>query len=390
MTDAPVLPAALPRPVFRGDLGGQRPRTLPTLGGDAWLVLAVVALLGLSVVMVFNVSWFWGEKDFGDPLHFFRRHLISIALGVAAAAVMSRIPSELWRRAAYPVLLLVVVALVLVLLPGLGIEANGARRWFHVGPLSLQPSEAAKFAMVLFLAHSLAKKGERVRELRLGLVPHCLVAGLLGALLLLEPDFGAAVLIGGVLVFMLFAAGVPLRHLGLLASGLVPLVAWEAMRAGYRWQRIMAFLNPDQDILGRGHQLHQSFIAFGSGQLWGAGLGASKQKLFFLPAAHTDFIYAVIGEELGLAGAALVLLLFAIVAWRGFRIAVRHPEPFAAHLAFGTTVLLVLQGVFNMAVVLGCLPTKGLTLPFVSYGGSAMILALAEVGVLLALAREAG
>jgi cell division protein FtsW len=340
--------------------------------------------------MVFNVSWFWAEKDFGDPLHFFRRHVTSIALGVIAAAGTSRISSETWRRAAYPVLLVVVVALVLVLLPGLGVAANGARRWFHVGPMSLQPSEAAKFAMVLFLAHSLAKKGERVREIRLGLVPHCAVAALLGVLLLLEPDFGTAVLVGGVLVLMLFAAGVPGRHLALLGAGVLPLVAWEAIRAGYRWQRIVAFLNPDDDILGRGHQLHQSVIAFGSGQLWGAGLGASKQKLFFLPAAHTDFIYSVIGEELGLMGALLVLALFGIVAWRGFRIAVRHPEPFAGLLAFGTTVLLVLQGVINMAVVLGCLPTKGLTLPFISYGGSAMIMALAEIGVLLALAREAG
>jgi cell division protein FtsW len=359
-------------------------------GGDPWLVLAAVALIGLGVVMVFNVSYFFAQDHFGDPLLFFRKHLLSIGLGLAAGVLTSRLSSDTYRRLAYPLLLGVLAALVLVLVPGIGIMRGGARRWLHLGPLTLQPSEVAKFALVLFLARSVTKKGPRVREFTLGIVPHCLVGGVLAALVLLEHDFGTAALAVSLLIFMLFAGGVRLWHLGALGIGTVPLLGLGLVLAPYRIRRLAAFLSPDQDPLGMGHQLRQSLIGFGSGGLWGVGLGESQQKMFFLPAAHTDFIFSVIGEELGLAGALLVVALFAAVAARGFRIAVRHPDEFASLLAFGTTLLLVLQGAINMAVVLGCLPTKGLTLPFVSYGGSAMVAVLAETGVLLALAREAG
>ena len=388
---ATTIPAPLPvRPVFRGELEGQRPRAIGNLGGDMWLVLAVVALLSLGVVMVFNVSYFYGQEHFGDPFYFFRKHLTSLGLGMCACFTMSRLSSETYRRLAYPLLGVVLVALVLVLVPGLGVMRSGARRWFQAGPLSIQPSEVAKFAAVLFLARSISKKGSRVREFKMGVVPHVMVIGLMAGLLLLEPDFGTCVLAASILIFMLFVGGVRVTHIGVLASGVLPLAVYEVFHAGYRMKRIFAFLDPDQDPLGIGHQLRQSFIAFGSGGLWGVGLGESRQKLFYLPAAHTDFIFSVIGEELGLLGVFVVLSLFGVVAWRGFRAAYRHPDEFASLLAFGTTLLLVLQGAINAAVVLGCLPTKGLALPFISYGGSAMIAALAEAGVLLALAREAG
>jgi cell division protein FtsW len=387
----PARPAAPPpRPAFRGPLAGQRPRAFGLLGGDPWLLLAVAALVGLSVVMVFNVSYFYGEERFGDSLLFFRKHLLSIALGTVVGTIASRLPAETYRRAAYPMLVVVLVALVLVLVPGIGLARGGARRWIHLGPLSLQPSELAKFAVVLYLARSLVKKADRVERFTVGVVPHCLVVGLIAALALLEPDFGTAVLCGGLLAGMLYVGGVPGRFLLLPGAAVLPALALLVMREGYRWKRILGFLNPESDPLGINFQLKQSFIAFGSGGLWGIGLGESRQKMFYLPEAHTDFIFSVVGEELGLAGALLVLGLFAVLAVRGFRIAFRHSDPFASLLAFGVTLSLVLQGVVNVGVVLGCLPTKGLALPFMSYGGSAMIASLAQVGVLLALARDTG
>jgi cell division protein FtsW len=385
-----AAPRTAATPLFRGPLAGQRPRIRGALGGDPWLVLAVAALVGLSIVMVFNISYFYGQDRFGDSLLFFRKHLLSIVLGTIVAILTSRVSSERYRRAAYPLLIIVFVGLVLVLIPGVGVVRGGARRWLHIGPLGFQPSELAKFAVVLFLSTSLVKKGDRVATFQYGIVPHYLVVGLVAGLVLLEPDFGTAALAGTLLVVMLFVGGVPARLLAMPALGVPPALLLMIWRAPYRWARIVAFLNPDSDPLGVNFQLKQSFIAFGSGGLWGVGLGESRQKMFYLPEAHTDFLFSVIGEELGLLGALVVLALFGIVAVRGFRIAIRHPDRFGSLLAFGVTTSLVLQGVVNAGVVLGCLPTKGLALPFLSYGGSAMIVALAQIGVLLALAREAG
>jgi cell division protein FtsW len=381
---------AIPAPAFRGPLGGQRLRVTGTLGGDPWLVLAVAALVALGVVMVFNVSYFPGRERFGDSLQFFRKHVLSIVLGTGLAVVAARLPVETYRRLAYPLLLVSLVALVAVLLPGIGVARGGARRWLSLGPLNLQPSELAKLAVVLYLAASLVRKRDRLASFTRGVLPHCLVVGTVAGLILLEPDFGTTALVGGLLVLMLYVGGVPLRHLALPALAALPLVVWAVSTSGYRVKRFLAFMNPDLDPLGMNFQLKQSFIAFGSGGLWGVGLGESRQKMFYLPEAHTDFIFSVVGEELGLAGVILVLGLFAVVGARGFRLALRHPDPFASLLAFGVTLSLVLQCVVNVGVVLGCLPTKGLALPFLSYGGSAMLVALAQTGVLVALARETG
>jgi len=358
------------------------------LGGDPWLLVAVAALVGLGVVMVFNVSYFYAQERFGDALVFFRKHLASIGLGVVAMVAASRLPSESYRRAAVPLLVIACVALVVVLLPGVGVVRGGARRWFHVGPLGIQPSELAKFAVVLYLAHSLTRKGERLASFTYGALPHFLVVGAIAGLVLLEPDFGTAALLVGLLGCMLFTGGVPLRFLLAPAVLVVPGLALAIWKEPYRAKRLIAFWYPDLDPLGVNFQLKQSFLAFGSGGVWGVGLGESRQKMFYLPEAHTDFIFSVVGEELGLIGALVVLALFGLLASRGFRIAVRHPDRFASLLAFGVTLSLVMQAGVNAGVVLGCLPTKGLALPFLSYGGSAMLAALAQVGVLLALARE--
>jgi cell division protein FtsW len=391
VTGAETLDAALePRPTFRGQLSNQRPRLVMTFAGDPWLLMAVAALIGLGMIMVFNVSYFPGGDDFGDPLHFFRKHLVSIVLGLALCAGASRISSQTYRKVAYPILAVAIVAMLAVLVPGVGVNRSGAQRWIPLGPLSFQPSELAKMALVLYLACSLARKGERVREFWFGVVPHCLVIAFLACLCLLEPDFGTAALSMGLLGAMLFAAGARLTHLGAFVAAALPALIYLAIMEPYRWKRFMSFLDCNDDPRGVGFQLCQALIAFGSGGVSGVGLGQGQQKMYYLPAAHTDFIFSVIGEELGLMGAALVVGLFVVVALRGFRIAGRHPDDFAGLLAFGVTALLVMQAALNVGVALGVLPTKGLTLPFVSYGGSAMMIAMMEVGILLALAREAG
>ncbi len=390
MTGAQSLDAALePRPTFRGPLANQKPRLVVNFGPDPWLLLGVAALVGLGAIMVFNVSYFHGQ-EMGDTMHFFRKHVTSIVLGLVGAAITSRIPSERLRRLAYPLLVVAIVMLVAVLVPGIGARRSGAQRWFPLGPISFQPTEIAKFAVVLYLAASLVRKGERMREFGFGIVPHLIVVGAIAGLSLLEPDFGTAVLVMVLMMAMLFVGGASPMQLGLLCSGVLPLFAWVVVVEPYRLARVLTFLDYTKDPQGMGFQLLQSLIAFGSGGVSGVGLGQSEQKMFFLPAAHTDFIFSVIGEEFGLVGAVLVVGLFVVVGARGLRIAARHPDPFASFLAFGTTVLIVLQGALNIGVVLGCLPTKGLTLPFISYGGSAMMIVLAEVGILLSLAREAG
>ncbi len=390
MTGAETLESALePRPTFRGPLGNQKPRLVVNFGPDPWLLLGVAALVGLGAIMVFNVSYFHGQ-EMGDTMHFFRKHVTSIVLGIVAAFVTSRISSERIRQIAYPLLGVAVLMLVAVLIPGIGARRSGAQRWFPLGPLSFQPTEVAKFAVVVYLAASLVRKGERIRDFVNGVVPHCLVVGFVAGLSLLEPDFGTAALVTAILFMMLYVGGARVWQLGSMFAAVLPLVVVVVIVEPYRLARVLTFLDYTKDPQGMGFQLLQSLISFGSGGVSGVGLGQSEQKMFFLPAAHTDFIFSVIGEELGLIGAGVVMALFILVGARGLRIAARHPDPFASLLAFGTTVLIVLQGALNIGVVLGCLPTKGLALPFISYGGSAMMIVLAEVGVLLSLAREAG
>jgi len=379
------------RPALQGTLlTGQRPRRAASFLTDPWLVLGIGLLLSLSLVIVFDVSYFQAKESYGDPLYFFRKHLIAIGIGLVLAAIASRVPLALYRQAAYPLLGVSALLLVAVLIPGIGTQRGGAQRWLLLGPVMFQPSELAKLALVLYLAAAMARKGDRIREFWAGILPFCMVAGVLCGLTLLEPDFGNTVILGGVLVLMLYVAGARMMHLVMLGSVAVPFLAYQVATHPYRLKRVFAFMNPDEDPLGINFQLHQSLIAIGSGGFAGVGIGASQQKLFYVPAPHTDFIFSMIVEELGLLGAGAVVVIFATVVLRACRLARLHQDPFASLLAFGLGGLIALQAVLNLAVVLGCLPTKGLPLPFVSYGGSAMMMSLAEVGVLLALAREAG
>ncbi len=265
---------------------------------------------------------------------------------------------------------------------------GGARRWLKLGLLTVQPSELAKLSVVLYLAHSLTKKGERIEALWTGYLPHLLIVGTVAALVVVEPDFGTAVLLAAVLFVMLVANGARWRHLGTTASLVLPFVAFGAVTASYRWQRLTTFLDPWRDAQKSGFQLVQSLLAFGAGGPLGVGLGAGRQKMFYLPEAHTDFVFAVIGEELGLAGTLGVLATFALLATAGLRLAFRHVDSYAANLALAITAMIILQAGVNMAVTVGLLPTKGLALPFLSYGGSALLVNLMEVGILLSVARE--
>ncbi|HWX77089.1 MAG TPA: putative lipid II flippase FtsW [Candidatus Acidoferrales bacterium] len=355
---------------------------------DKWLFLAVAALAAVGVTMVLSTSYLYAQERFADGTYFLRKQLFAMTAGLTALVVCSLVPAATYRRLAYPVLALTFVVLVLVLIPGIGVSRGGARRWLMLSGFAFQPAEMAKLAVVLYLAHSMAKKEEMIRTFSVGVLPHLIVAGgFLGALLL-EPDFGTALILTMLLYLMLFIGGARVHHL--LATGLMalPVLIYVMLKAEYRLRRLMTFMDPWREASSSGFQIIQSLIAFGSGQLWGRGLGESRQKLFYLPEAHTDFVFSVIGEELGLLGALLVLALFGVIIARGLRLTSRIEEPFDQYLAFGLTVLLGLQALIHMGVVMGLMPTKGLVLPFISYGGSAMVINLMEAGILLGLSRR--
>jgi cell division protein FtsW len=355
---------------------------------DKWLLIAVAALLALGVTMVLSTSYLYSQERYADGTYFFRKQMMAMGAGMLLLIICSILPSTFYRRFAYPLLGVAFVVLVMVLVPGIGAHRGGARRWIMLPGFAFQPSELAKLALVIYLAHSMAKKEQMIRTFSVGVLPHLIVAGAFAGVLLLEPDFGSVLILTMLLYSMLFIGGARVHHL--LATGLMalPVLVYVMMKAEYRLRRLMTFLDPWADASGSGFHIVQSLIAFGSGQLWGRGLGESRQKLFYLPEAHTDFVYSVIGEELGLLGAVAVLALFGVIIMRGLRLTGKIEEPFDQYLAFGLTVLLGLQALIHMGVVMGLMPTKGLVLPFISYGGSAMVINLMEAGILLGLSRR--
>jgi len=358
------------------------------LAVDKWILLAVAGLLALGMTMVLSTSYLYSQERYGDGTYFFRKQLIAMGAGLIALVACSIAPSTLYRRFAYPLLAISFIILVMVLIPGLGVNRGGARRWIMFPGFAFQPSELAKLSIVFYLAHSMAKKADMIRTFSVGVLPHLIISGAFAGLLLLEPDFGTALILTMVLYFMLFIGGVRVSHLLSTALLALPVLVYVMMTAEYRLRRLMTFLDPWSDATGSGFHVIQSLIAFGSGQFFGRGLGESRQKLFYLPEAHTDFVYSVIGEELGLLGALAVLSLFGVIIVRGLRLTAKIEEPFDQYLAFGLTVLLGLQALIHMGVVMGLMPTKGLVLPFISYGGSAMVINLMEAGILLGLSRR--
>ena len=347
------------------------------------MLVSLVALLAIGITMVLNTSYLFAQERFGDGTYLFRKQLAAAGLGLLGLSMALLLPPPAYRRLAGPLLVAALVALVLVLIPDVGVVRGGARRWLGVSPFLFQPSEAAKVCVVLYLAWSLSRRADRLDRFVPGVLPPLLVTGAVVALLVAEPDFGSAFILAILALAMLFVAGSRVKHLAWVAAAALPLAALLVMSADYRVKRLLTFLDPWSDSADSGFQIIQSYIAFGSGQLWGRGLGQSRQKLLYLPEAHTDFIYSVIGEELGLWGALLVVGLFGILLYRGLRLALESEDPFIRLMVFGLTILLGLQALVHMGVVMGLVPTKGLVLPFVSYGGSALVVHLTVAGMLL-------
>jgi cell division protein FtsW len=330
----------------------------------------------------------YAHERFADGTYFFRKQLLALGVGSVGLIACALLSAPTYRRLAYPLLVLTVLALIMVLVPGVGALRGGAQRWLTLAGFAFQPAELAKLTLVIYLAHSMAKKQDKIKTFAIGVLPHLIVSGICLTLLLLEPDFGTALILAMLLYAMLFIGGVRISHLLATALLALPVLIYVMLTEPYRVRRLASFLDPWSDPQNSGFQVVQSLIAFGSGQFWGRGLGEGRQKLFYLPEAHTDFVFSVIGEEIGFLGVIAVLALFGLIVARGLRLTSRIEEPFEQYLAFGLTVLLGLQALIHMSVVTGIMPAKGLVLPFISYGGSALVVNLMEAGILLGLSRR--
>ena len=355
---------------------------------DMLLFGAALVLVSIGVVMVYSASAILAADRFGDPHYFLKRQLFWALLGLGGLWAALAVDYRVLERVALPLLGVAALLLVLVLVPAFGQAINGTRRWLRVGGVSFQPVELAKLAFVIYLARFLGRRGEAVQDFWGGAVPPALIGGGLAVLVLRQPDLGNSLTLLALAFTLLFLAGARPRHLLVLAAPALPLLAVAVYLAPYRWRRILAFLNPESDPRGSGFQIIQSFLAIGSGGLLGRGLGGSKQKLFYLPEPHTDFVFAVIAEELGLIGGVAVVALFMVLIWRGLRAGLRAPDRFGAYLALGLTTMLATEALVNLGVVTGSLPTKGLPLPFVSFGGSALFMTLLSTGILLNISQH--
>ena len=372
-------PTAMPTPLV--------PATTLSRNVDPWISLAIVALLSVGVVLVYSASAVRSAQAGGHAAALLTQHLLSVVLGLGALTVVLRIKIDDWARWAYPLLFMTVILLAAVWVPGLGRRVHGAQRWLQLGPVGFQPAEFAKLAVVLYLARSLAKKREKVSTFSVGFVPHVLVTSCIVGLILVQPDIGTSGIVFVVLGLMLFVAGTRIAYLILSVVAAVPVVAAYVMMHRHAADRLLAFMAPEAHKHDIGYQVWESLVAFGSGGPWGLGLGDGRQKLF-LPAAHTDFIFAVIGQELGFIGVFVVVGAFAVLVGRGLWLAARLPSRFAMFMTFGLCTWLGLQAIINMAVVMALVPTKGLTLPLVSFGRSSLVVSMVAVAMVLRASAE--
>lgn len=368
-----------------------KPVSRPISLYDKWLIGAVFSLLIIGLMMVASSSVMISTKYFHQPFHFLIRQACYLMVGLMIALVVVRTDSSVWERISGPLLLVCFFLLLIVLVPGIGRSVNGSRRWLAVGPIGIQVSELAKLTMIFYLSGYLVRQQKAVTESIFGFIKPMAILAVISALLLLEPDFGATVVISGTVMAMLFLAGVKLRYyFGILLLVMIALAAM-AVSSPYRVARLTAFLDPWADQYNSGYQLTQSLIAFGRGGWSGLGLGESIQKLLYLPEAHTDFLFAVLAEELGLIGILVVIGLYSILVYRGLMIGyIAHIQGrfFASYTAYGLTFWLGLQAFINMGVNAGLLPTKGLTLPLLSYGGASMVVNCIVVALLLRIDHE--
>lgn len=368
-----------------------KPTCKPLALYDKWMMGAVLGLLIIGLMMVASSSVMISTKYYHQPFHFLIRQLCYLFVGMLGALVVMRVDSSVWEKISMPMMMICLLMLMLVLIPGIGRSVNGSRRWLSLGPVGIQVSELAKMTMIFYLAGYLVRQQQTIGQSILGFIKPMIILTVVAGLLLMEPDFGATVVIAGTVMAMLFLAGVRLRYYLGLSLVVLCALAVLAVSSPYRVARLTAFLDPWADQFNSGYQLTQSLIAFGRGGWHGVGLGDSIQKLFYLPEAHTDFLFAVLAEELGLFGVLLVLILYSIVVCRGLTIGyTAHSQErfFAAFVAYGLTFWLGLQAAINMGVNSGLLPTKGLTLPLLSYGGASMVVNCVVIALLLRIDHE--
>ncbi|HEV3091013.1 MAG TPA: putative lipid II flippase FtsW [Candidatus Cybelea sp.] len=355
---------------------------------DVWLFTAVAALVAIGLVMVFSASSATAYAEHGDIAYYLKRQLIWLALGLAGAYACYRIEYHRLRAAAPYLLLGAMVGLALVFVPHVGLGVNGGRRWIGTAGLSLQPSEFAKLALVIYLAAVLSAHGERITSMSRGLFPLCVPVAIMGVLVLKEPDMGTASLIFFTAFTMFFAAGARLVHLATITMVTVPFAAINVLASHYRRDRVFAFLDPWRDPLNTGFHIVQSLLALGSGGIFGVGLGASRAKFFYLPEQYTDFIFSVLGEELGLIGTIAVVALFVVLAYRAVRIALAAPDRFGFFLAIGCAAMIAIQAFVNVGVVSSSWPVTGVPLPFISFGGSSLVVNLLAVALIANVGRH--
>jgi cell division protein FtsW len=354
---------------------------------DLALLGLTLLLMTIGLAMLYSTSAVLAQMRYQDSLYFLKRQLVWAGLGLLGLWVMRSMPYSAQRRLAGPALLGTLVALILVLLPIFGKEVGGARRWLTIGPLSIQPAEFAKYTLLLYVARSLAMNQTRITSFVHTYLPNMCILALTTLLVFKQPDLGTAVVLASTASLQLLLAGVPWRYLSCTALAGLPGLYWALTHVRFRRGRVAAFLDPWGDRLGGGYQAVQALLALGQGGLLGIGLGKSQQKLFYLPEAHTDFIFAVIGEELGFLGAITLISLFLLLLWRILRIAVACNDPFGTYLGLGIFTILSLQIIMNLCVVIGLMPTKGLPLPFISLGGSNLLVSLMAIGTMLNIAE---
>ncbi len=350
---------------------------------DFVLFITVMCLVSIGVIMVLSASEYKTLVYYNDSFYYFKRQLLWSLMGLTAMFFMLNYDYKRLQQYVLPSLVIAFVLLVLVLIPGIGREVNGARRW--IGPLA--PAELVKLCIIIFTAYGLSRGRERVKDFVRGVLPYLVVMGLAAGLILKQPDLGTAMSLAGIVIVMIFAAGARLSHLGgIVLAGVGAVISAIALEP-YRLSRFMAFRDPWADPQGAGFHIIQGLYAIGSGGLFGLGLGQSKQKFLYLPENHTDFIFAIIGEELGFIGATLVIMLFILFIWRGLKIAITSQDPFASLLATGITAWVGVQAFMNIGVVTGSLPVTGIPLPFISFGGTSLLFTMAAVGILLNISR---
>ncbi len=355
---------------------------------DFGLILAVSTLIGIGIIMIYSASSVFSAKHYETQYYFIAKHMFFVVLGLVGMIYFIFVDHQKLRGMSYILLAGTFILLLLTLVGPFSVKLGGSRRWVSLFGFMFQPSELAKLSLIIYLAHSISKRGEKIKSFGFGFAPNIIIASILLVVILIQPDFGTTFTLGTIVFLMLFIGGVRISYILAIVFSLIPAAYYLVMHVGYRRKRIISFLNPWEDPLHSGFQIIQSFIAINGGGVTGVGLGEGKQKLFYLPQAHTDFIFSHISEEMGLIGGLIIIFLFFVLFIKGMMLSCKLKDKFASLLCFGLTMAIVLQALINIAVVIGLVPTKGLTLPFISYGGSSMVISMCAAGILINLSRN--